>query len=134
MTEAYELFQEGKRLIGRRRPREAVDLLRRAKELEPRRGSILEALGIAYFNSGQTSLASREFEEALEVDPTNHFARYGLGCCLYRQGRLAEAVGQMKLALAMAPHVELYSETLRRYQRDLERESGRDGGEAGPAG
>jgi len=34
----------------------------------------------------------------------------------------------------MAPHVELYSETLRRYQRDLERESGRDGGEAGPAG
>lgn len=124
MTEAYDLFQEGKKLIGSRRPREAVDLLRKAKELEPGRGSILEALGIAYFNSGQTILACQEFEEALEVDPTNHFARFGLGCCLYRQGRLAEAVGQVKLALVMAPHVDLYSETLRRYQRDLERESG----------
>ncbi len=123
MTKAYDLFQEGKKLIDDRRPHEAVDLLRKAKELEPGRGSIIEALGIAYYNSGQTALAHREFEEALEVDPTNHFARFGLGCCLYRQGRLTEAVGQVKLALAMAPHVDLYSETLRRYQRDLDREA-----------
>lgn len=121
---AYYLLQEARRFLGNRQPGKAAPLLERAKALEPRRGSILEALGTAYFNSGQTEKALREFEEALEVDPTNHFARFGLGRCLHRTGRLHMAIGQVKLAAVMAPGVELYRETLRRLQRELERKGG----------
>ena len=82
--EAYELFQEARGLLRERRHREAVSLLERVKVMEPGRGSVLETLGIAYYNCGDHGLARRAFEEALEVDPTNHFARYGLSRCLYR--------------------------------------------------
>ncbi len=116
---AYELLQEGKALMEMRRPRLAVPLLARAKRLEPRRGSILEALGIAYYNSGDHASAMREFEEALEVDPTNHYARYGLSRCLCRMGMLQQAIGQVKMAAVMAPEIETYGEALGSYQRKL---------------
>ena len=122
---AYDLFQEGRELLEERKPSAAVALLERAKELEPHRGSILEALGIAYYNSGRHELAMREFEEALEVDPTNHYARYGFSRCLYRKGLLHRAIGQVKLAAVMEPDMELYAKALRRYQRDLARSSER---------
>ncbi|MDY6795412.1 MAG: tetratricopeptide repeat protein [Actinomycetota bacterium] len=119
---AYDLLQEARKHIEGRQPERAVSLLERAKKIEPRRGSILEALGIAYYNSGDHENAMREFEEALEVDPTNHYARYGMSCCLYRKGMLSLAIGQVKLAAVMEPDNDLYGDALERYQR--ERESG----------
>ncbi len=116
---AYDLLQEARKLLGQRKPAQAACLLERAKAMEPHRGSIIEALGIAYYNSGRHEQASREFEEALEIDPTNHYARFGLGRCLHRAGQLRLAIGQVKLAAAMAPEMELYGETLRRLQREL---------------
>lgn len=124
MENAYELLQEARAYMARRRDLQALPLLQRAKKLEPRKGSILEALGIAYYNCGRPRDARREFEEALDVDPTNHYARFGLGCCLYREGFLRLAIGQMKLAAVMAPDVDLYNETLRRYRRELEKGRG----------
>jgi tetratricopeptide (TPR) repeat protein len=118
--DAYELFQEAVELLRERNPREAVSLLEKAKALEPGKGSILETLGIAYYNSGHHESARREFEEALEVDPTNHYARYGLSRCLHRSGMLHKAIGQVKLAAVMAPEIEMYDEALQRYQRELE--------------
>ncbi len=121
MDNAYDLLQEARLLLKQRKPRAAAALLEKAKEMEPRRGSILEALGMAYYNSGYPEKALREFQEALEVDPTNHYARYGLGRCLYRAGSLRLAIGQMKLAAVMAPGVDLYRETLRRLQNELKK-------------
>lgn len=122
---AYELLQEARVLLERRKPERAALLLERAKAMEPHRGSILEALGIAYYNSGRHAQARTQFEEALEVDPTNHFARFGLGRCLQRAGLLELAIGQMKLALAMAPENDMYGETLHRLERELGRGKGR---------
>lgn len=124
MNGAYDLLQQARMHIEQRRHARAAELLERAKALEPQRGSILETLGMAYYNSGHPDKARREFEEALEVDPTNHYARYGLGRCLYRKGMLQEAIGQVKLAEVMAPEIELYGETLRRYQLELSRGEG----------
>ena len=117
---AYDLLREAQGLLQERNAREAVALLERAKALEPRRGSILESLGIAYYNSGRHESARREFEAALEVDPTNHYALYGLSRCLYREGMIQKAIGQVKLAAVMAPEVEMYDEALQRYQHELE--------------
>jgi tetratricopeptide (TPR) repeat protein len=119
---AYDLFRAGCSLLNERCPAHAVSLLKKAKVLEPRRGSILETLGIAYYRSGDHEGAKREFEEALEVDPTNHYARYGLSRCLHRKGMLHEAIGQVKLAAVMAPEVEFYEQALRHYQLELDTE------------
>ncbi len=113
---AYELLQEGRRLIQRGENIAAVPLLELAKHLEPRKGSILEALGQAYFNSYRPERASLQFVEALELDPTNHWAHYCLSCCLSLSGRLAEAIGHLKMAVAMEPANESYRETLRRFR------------------
>lgn len=118
---AYDLLQEAMVLLQERHPSLAVTLLERAKALEPRRGSILEALGLAYYNSGNHDHAMREFEEALEVDPTNHYARYCLSRCLHHKGMLKKAIGQVKLAMVMAPEVEMYQSALHFYQRELDR-------------
>ncbi len=124
---AYDLFQQASELLQERKASAAAVLLERAKELEPHKGSILEALGIAYYNSGHHERAMREFEEALEVDPTNHYARYGFSRCLHRKGLLHRAIGEVKLAVVMEPDMELYEEALKRYQRDLARSSERRG-------
>ena len=108
--------------MDKRCPAHAISLLEKAKALEPGRGSEIETLGIAYYRSGDHEGAMREFEAALEVDPTNHYARYGLSRCLYRKGMLHKAIGQVKLASIMAPEVEFYDQALRRYQWQLNSE------------
>ena len=47
----------------------------------------------------------------LELDPADHYARFALGKALQRQGRLAEAHAQYKMAAAMDPRPE-YQEAL----------------------
>ena len=47
----------------------------------------------------------------LELDPADHYARFALGKALQRQGRLAEAHAQLKMAAAMDPRPE-YQEAL----------------------
>ncbi len=116
---AYELLQEGRRLMQRGENGRAVPLLELAKHLAPAKGSILEALGQAYFNSQQPEHARVQFEQALQLDPTNHWAHYCLSLCLSRSGRLAEAAGHLKMALAMEPANESYRETLQRLRYRL---------------
>jgi tetratricopeptide (TPR) repeat protein len=124
MEEAYELFSRARELLKRRENEHAAILLEKAKELEPHKGSILEALGRAYFNNGQIGLARLQFEEALEVDPTNTFARFCLGLCLRRGGKIREALGQFKLASVMDPGNELYTSKIRDCERLLENGDG----------
>jgi tetratricopeptide (TPR) repeat protein len=120
--DAYDLFREGCSLLDKRCPAHAASFLERAKVLEPGKGSILETLGIAYYRCGDHEGAKLEFEAALEVDPTNHYARYALSRCLHRKGMLHQAIGQVKLAAVMAPSVDFYDHALRRYQWELDTE------------
>ena len=64
-------------------------VLERAARLEPGKGSILEALGRAYFNSAQPERARATFEALLEVDPSSHYGHFALGQSLKRLGRVA---------------------------------------------
>ncbi len=111
---AYDLLRRGQALLTRNHHAQAAIVLERADRLEPGKGSILEALGRAYFNSGQASRAQLTFEALLDVDPLSHFGHYALGQSLKRLGRRQEAGPHLRLALAMSPHSTLYRAALTR--------------------
>ena len=68
---AYELLQRGHALMRSRHNAQAAVVLERAARIEPGKGSILEALGRACFNSGQHDRSRVAFERLLEVDPSS---------------------------------------------------------------
>lgn len=111
--EAYVRFQEGSRLLDAGSAHAAVVALERARELEPEKGSIREALARAYFRSQQVDAARVEFEKVLELDPVNDYAHFGLGMCLLRKGDRAAARGHLKMATIMRPEEEAYQDALR---------------------
>jgi tetratricopeptide (TPR) repeat protein len=111
---AYDLLQRGHALLDGHHYAQAAIVLERANRLEPGKGSILEALGRAYFNSGQAEPARATFEALLEVDPSSHYGHYAIGQCLKRLGQVERARTHLRLAVAMSPGDPLYSGALGR--------------------
>ena len=106
--QAYDEFQRGMQLLEAGNSHAAVPPLERARDLEPGKGSVREALARAYFNSQQFDAARDEFAEALAISPANDYAHFGLGLSLMRLGDPATARGHLRLALAMNPESEHY--------------------------
>ena len=113
---AYQLFQRGSELLAARHNAQAAVVLERAARAEPRKGSILEALGRAYYDSGQHARAAATFEAMLELDPSAPYGHLGLGLSLERLGRLGEARTHLRLAVAMNPGNATYRRALRRVE------------------
>jgi tetratricopeptide (TPR) repeat protein len=96
--EAYEYYRRGCELLESRDYRAASVALERAKRLEPNKASILEALGRAYLSSCAYRRAAEEFAAAVELQPTDHYAHFGLGRALERMGDRAGSERHYKLA------------------------------------
>jgi Flp pilus assembly protein TadD len=111
---AYGLLQRGQELLRDRHHAQAATVLARAARLEPGKGSILEALGRAQYNSGQHAAAAETFEKLLEIDPSAHYAHYALGQSLKQLGRSKEARTHLRLACALSPNSRLYQSALSR--------------------
>jgi tetratricopeptide (TPR) repeat protein len=111
---AYELLQRGQALLEGRHHAQAAIVLERADRLEPGKASILEALGRAYFNSGQHEPARATFERLLEIDPSAHYAHFAMGQSLKKLGRPEEAGTHLRLAVALDPTSPLYRGALAR--------------------
>lgn len=111
---AYELFQRGLALMRGRHHAQAAVVLERAARAEASKGSILEALGRAYYNSGQPERSREVFERLLDLDPSSPFAHYALGQSLKRLGRRARARTHLRIAVALDPHSTLYQGALDR--------------------
>ncbi len=109
---AYDLFQEGCRLLGNASAHAAVVPLERARDLEPDKGSIRETLGRAYFRTGRFAAARAEFSRAVEIDPVNDYALFALGLSLLREGDRTGARRPLKLAVAMRPDQADYQDAL----------------------
>jgi tetratricopeptide (TPR) repeat protein len=111
---AYDLLQRGHALLEQRHFAQAAIVLERADRQEPNKGSILEALGRAYFNSGQAERARATFEALLEIEPSSHYAHYAIGQSLKRLGRTERARTHLRLAVALSPGNALYKGALAR--------------------
>jgi len=128
--DVYDLLQRGQELLDRRHHAQAAIVLERAARLEPGRGSILEALARAFYNSGQSERARETFEALLEVDPSSHYGHYGLGQSLKRLGRRNEARTHLRVAVALSPGTELYRDALARLGPAPEPTADQDAGRA----
>jgi Flp pilus assembly protein TadD len=113
---AYELLQRGQELMRERHNAQAAVVLERAARIEPNKGSILEALGRACYDSRQHQRAAEAFEALLEVDPSNSYGHLGMGLSLERLGRVAEARTHLRLAAAMNPNNVTYRRALARVE------------------
>ena len=109
MTEAYDLFQEGRSRLKKGMAAQATVPLEKAKRREPNKASIRESLGIAYFRIGRFEEAAEEFRAVLELSPADDYAHYALGRCLEKQGHTAEANGHYKLAHSLRPGSDTYA-------------------------
>jgi Tfp pilus assembly protein PilF len=101
--DAYAAFQEGSRLLADDNAHAAVIPLEHARALEPQKGSVREALARAYFRSGHFAAAEEEFLAALDLEPVNDYAHYGVGLCRLRAGDRAAARGHLRQATVMRP-------------------------------
>ena len=111
---AYGLFQRAGLLLKRRHHAQAAVLLERAGRLEPDKGSIVEALARAYYNSGQHDRAAETFSRLIGIDPSAAYGHFGLGQALKHLGRRDEARTHLRLAVALAPDSSLYRSALAR--------------------
>ena len=103
MDDVYDLFQRGTALLEAGDFNSATVPLSRARDLDPDKTSIREALGRAYFRSFQYEEARREFEAVVERAPTNDFALFCLGRSLMLLGRHQEARKPLALAAQLRP-------------------------------
>jgi Flp pilus assembly protein TadD len=107
----FELFRRAESLLAQRRPLDALAALAPVLDAEPNARSVQLLAGRAYFHSAQLNRAEDAFRRVLELDPSDHYARFGLGRTLQRLGRLEEAQAQLRMATAMDPRPE-YQEAL----------------------
>jgi Tfp pilus assembly protein PilF len=114
MSEAYDLFQQGRARLRDGMAAQATVALERAKRLEPEKASIREALGRARFMSGRTARARREFAKAVQIDPASDYAHFALALACERTGERERAIGHLKLAIAMRPGMADYERALDR--------------------
>lgn len=120
----FAAFRQAEQLVAQRRPLDALAVLEPVLEAEPNAPSVLSLAGRAYLGSAQLRRAEAAFLRVLELDPTDHYARFALARALQRQSRLEEAQTQLRIAVAMNPapeYQEAYGEVSARLAVERDR-------------
>ena len=85
---------------------EAFEMLKRAVELSPRDGMIIDRLGWAHYRLGHYDEAVRELEKAVELKPGDPVINDHLGDAYWKVGRHLEARFQWQHAKDSSPEPE----------------------------
>jgi Flp pilus assembly protein TadD len=103
VTDVYALYQRGMELLEGRHYHQAAIPLSRARDLDPDKTSIREALGRALFRSQRYEEAADEFQAIVDHAPTNDYALFCLGRALQLMGRHDEARRPLAQAAGLRP-------------------------------
>jgi tetratricopeptide (TPR) repeat protein len=117
MDSVYELYKRGCDLLEHGDHMAAIVSLTRAREIEPAKASIREALGRALFHAQRYERAAEEFQALAAASPTNDYALFCLGRTMQLLGRHREACHPLALASSMRParaDYRLYRDRARR--------------------
>jgi Flp pilus assembly protein TadD len=121
MESVYDLYQRGCELLEHGDHHSAIVPLTRARELEPDKASIREALGRALFHARHYAGAAAEFQAVAASAPTNDYALFCLGRSMQLLGRHREACQPLALACSLRPEREDYRRYRDRARRDAAR-------------
>jgi tetratricopeptide (TPR) repeat protein len=121
MDNVYELYRRGCSLLDHGDHQAAIVPLTRARDLEPDKASIREALGRALFHAQRYEGAAEEFRAVATNAPTNDYALFCLGRAMQQLGRHREACKPLALACSLRPERRDYKLYRDRARRDAER-------------
>ncbi len=99
----YDLFTRGKALLESGDYSAAAIPLEQARDFEPDKTSIREALGRAYFHAGRYGPARDEFAAVVERSPIDDYAHFCLGRSLEKTGDRVGARRHFTLAAGLRP-------------------------------
>lgn len=117
MDSVYDLYQRGCDLLNHGDYQAAIVPLTRARDLEPQKASIREALARALFHAQRYEHAAEEFHALTLAKPTDDYALFCLGRAMQLLGRHDEACHPLALASSLRPEREDY----RRYRDQARR-------------
>lgn len=83
-----------------------LEMIRKAVELRPKDGYIVDSLGWAYYRLGRYEEAVKELERAIELRPEDPVINDHLGDAYWKVGRRLEATFQWRHALDLKPEAE----------------------------
>jgi tetratricopeptide (TPR) repeat protein len=121
MESTYDLYRRGCELLEHGDHQAAIIPLSRARDLEPDKSSIREALGRALFHAQHYEGAAAEFGAIAANAPTNDYALFCLGRSMQLLGRHREACQPLALACSLRPERADYRLYRDRARRDAER-------------
>ncbi len=101
----------------------SFEMLKRAVELAPNDGAIVDSLGWAYYRLGRFDDAVRELERAVSLKPGDPTINDHLGDAYWRVGRKREAAFKWNHARDLKPEPEDLPKILRKIELGLEDES-----------
>jgi len=101
---------------------EGMEMIRKAVELRPRSGFIVDSLGWAYYRLGEFDKAVTHLERAVQLMPGDPTINDHLGDAYWQVGRKLEATFQWKIALAAKTDPEDPEEIKRKLKEGLEPE------------
>ncbi|MBA3447836.1 MAG: tetratricopeptide repeat protein [Pseudaminobacter sp.] len=98
---------------------EGLDMIRRAVDLRPSDGYIVDSLGWAYYRLGRFEEAVVELERAVSLKPDDAVLNDHLGDAYWRAGRKLEATFQWSHARDMKPEPEILAGVLKKLQEGM---------------
>ena len=125
MDSVYDLYRRGISLLDHGDHEAAIVPLSKARDLEPDKASIREALGRALFHARRYAGAAAEFGAVAANAPTNDYALFCLGRSMQLLGRHREACQPLALACSLRPEREDYRLYRDRARRDARRDAER---------
>ncbi|MCO5063258.1 MAG: tetratricopeptide repeat protein [Rhizobiaceae bacterium] len=98
---------------------EGLDLIRKAVDLRPSDGYIVDSLGWAYYKLGRFEEAVNELERAVSLKPEDPVLNDHLGDAYWRAGRQLEATFQWRHARDMKPEPDILASVEKKLREGL---------------
>jgi Flp pilus assembly protein TadD len=111
---------------------EGFNMLRRAVELRPTDGYIVDSLGWANYKLGRNDEAVKQLERAIDLKPSDPVINDHLGDAYWRAGRKLEAHFQWNHARDLDPEPEDKVKILHKIEHGLDDEPNPAAAEADP--
>ena len=116
---------------------EGMDMIRKAVDLRPSDGYIVDSLGWAHYRLGQYQDAVRELERAVALKPDDPVLNDHLGDAYWRAGRKLEATFQWRHAHDMKPEPDILASVQKKLIEGLppieDKAAAEDPGKSDPA-